>query len=139
MLWLKAFHIMTVITWMAGLFYLPRLFVYHAGAKIGSELSETLKVMEQRLLRIIMGPAMIAVWVTGPALAAVDGVYLKGWFLAKMAFVVALTWYQHLLGAWRKDFAGDRNQRSAKFYRLANEAPTLLMAGAVLLVVLKPF
>jgi putative membrane protein len=139
MLWLKALHIMAVIAWMAGLLYLPRLFVYHADAKPGSELNDTLKVMEQRLLRIIMAPAMVAVWISGPALVWVQGVYQDGWLLAKLGLVAALTWYHHLLVRWRKDFAADRNARPAAFYRLANEVPTLLMVGIVLLVVLKPF
>jgi putative membrane protein len=139
MLWLKAFHIMAVIAWMAGLFYLPRLFVYHAGAKSGSELSETLKVMEVRLYRMIMDPAMVVVWVTGPVLAWMTGVYAEGWFMAKMALVVALTGFHHVLGRWRKDFAADRNSRDGKFYRMANEVPTLLMVAIVFLVVLKPF
>jgi putative membrane protein len=139
MLWLKAFHIMAVIAWLAGLFYLPRLFVYHAGAKPGSELSETLKTMELRLLRAIMNPAMIAVWITGPWLAWWQGVYYDAWFLAKFALVVLLTGYHHALGLWRKDFAADRNMRPARFYRIANEVPTVLMAGIVILVVVKPF
>jgi putative membrane protein len=139
MLWLKAFHIMAVIAWLAGLFYLPRLFVYHAGAKPGSELSETLKTMELRLLRAIMNPAMIAVWITGPWLAWWQGVYYDGWFLAKFALVILLTGYHHALGVWRKDFAADRNVRPARFYRIANEVPTVLMAGIVILVVVKPF
>jgi putative membrane protein len=139
MLWLKALHVMAVIAWFAGLFYLPRLFVYHAGAKPGSELADTFKTMEQRLLRVIMNPAMIVVWVTGPWLAYVQGVYVDGWLQAKVVLVVLLTWYHHLLGAWRKDFALDRNTRSEKFYRLANEVPTILMAGIVILVIVKPF
>ena len=139
MLWLKAFHIMAVIAWMAGLFYLPRLYVYHADAKPGSELSETFKVMEYRLLRIIMGPAMIAVWISGPLLAWMQDVYFEPWFLAKMAFVVTLTWFHHALARWRKDFAAGANTRPSKFYRRVNEVPTALMAGIVLLVILKPF
>jgi putative membrane protein len=139
MLWLKALHIVSVIAWMAGLLYLPRLFVYHADAKPGSELAETLKVMELRLYRFIMGPASIAVWLTGPALAWMQGVYMDGWFLAKMAIVVGLTGYHHALGAWRKKFAAGANTRPAKFYRIANEVPALLMAAAVILVVVKPF
>jgi putative membrane protein len=139
MLWLKALHVMAVIAWLAGLFYLPRLFVYHVGAKPGSELSDTLKTMELRLLRVIMNPAMIVVWITGPWLAYWQGVYVDGWLQAKVALVVMLTWYHHLLGAWRKDFAQDRNRRSAKFYRMANEVPTILMAGIVILVIVKPF
>lgn len=139
MLWLKALHIITVIAWFAGLFYLPRLFVYHADAKPGSELSETLKVMEQRLLRLIMNPAIIAVWITGPWLAWVEGVYMDGWLQAKFALVVLLTGYHHALGRWRKDFAADRNTHSAKYYRIANEVPTLFLVGIVILVVVKPF
>ena len=139
MLWLKAFHIIAVIAWMAGLLYLPRLFVYHAGARPGSELSETLKIMEHRLLRIIINPASVAVWITGPALAWMQGVYADAWLFAKLGLVVALTWYHHLLAAWRRDFVADKNLRSATFYRAANEAPAVLMAGIVLLAVLKPF
>ena len=139
MLWLKALHVMAVIAWFAGLFYLPRLFVYHAGAKPGSELSETLKAMERRLLRVIMNPAMIAVWITGPWLAWLEGVYMDGWLYAKLVLVAALTWYHHLLGRWRTDFAEDRNRHPERFYRLANEVPTLLMAGIVILVIVKPF
>ena len=139
MLWLEALHIIAVISWMAGLLYLPRLFVYHADAKPGSELSETLKTMERRLLRLIMNPAMVVVWITGPWLAWWQGVYLEGWFLAKVALVLVLTGYHHSLGAWRKAFAADRNERPARFYRIANEVPTLLMVGIVILVVVKPF
>jgi len=139
MLWLKAVHVIAVIAWFAGLFYLPRLFVYHVGAAPGSELSETFKTMEQRLLRLIMNPAMIVVWITGPWLAWLEDVYLDGWLLAKAGLVAVLTWYHHLLGRWRKDFAEDRNARSAKFYRIANEVPTLLMVGIVILVIVKPF
>ena len=139
MLWLKALHIMAVIVWMAGLFYLPRLYVYHADAKAGSELSETFKVMEQRLLRIIMNPAMLLVWLTGPALASMQGVVSEGWFLAKMLLVVVMTGFHMALAKWRKEFAADANTRPGKFYRMANEFPTLVMAAIVLLVVLKPF
>ena len=138
-LWLKAFHIMAVIAWMAGMFYLPRLYVYHADAKPGSELSETFKVMEQRLLRIIINPAMIAVWLTGPLLAWMQGVTIGGWFAAKMALVLAMSAFHGSLSKWRKEFAADQNTRPAKFYRTVNEVPTLLMAAIVLLVVLKPF
>ena len=141
MLWLKALHIMAVIAWMAGLFYLPRLYVYHADAKPGSELSETFKVMEQRLLRIIMNPAMLTVWVTGPLLAGMQGkdVYTAGWFLAKMLLVVLMTGFHMALAKWRKEFASGTNTRPGTFYRMANEFPTVLMALIVLLVILKPF
>ncbi len=139
MLWLKAFHIMAVIAWMAGLLYLPRLYVYHADAKAGSELSETLKIMEQRLLRIIMNPAMIAVWITGPMLGYMQGVYTQGWFLAKVVLVIVMSGFHGTLSKWRKEFAADANTRPAKVYRMANEFPTILMALIVLLVVIKPF
>jgi TIGR00701 family protein len=138
-LWLKAFHIMAVIAWLAGLLYLPRLYVYHADAKPGSELSETLKVMERRLLKVIMNPAMVAVWLSGPALAWVQDVYADGWLLAKLGLVSALTVFHRFLAAWQKAFAAEVNTRTAHFYRRVNEVPTLLMAGIVLLVVLKPF
>jgi putative membrane protein len=138
MLWLKAFHVMAVITWLAGLFYLPRLFVSHADAPKGSELSETFKTMERRLLRGIMNPAMVAVWITGPWLAWWEGVYEDGWFIAKVTLVVLMTWYHHMLGYWRKDFLADRNTRSPGFYRVANEVPTVLMVLIVILVIVKP-
>jgi protoporphyrinogen IX oxidase len=139
MLWLKAFHIMAVVAWFAGLFYLPRLFVYHAGAKPGSELSETLKVMEHRLLTAIMTPAMAAVWILGLTLAYWEGAFSDGWLHAKLALVFLLSCFQGALSRWTKDFAADRNTRSAKFYRVANEVPTVFLILIVLLVVLKPF
>jgi putative membrane protein len=139
MLWLKAFHIMAVVAWFAGLFYLPRLFVYHADAKPGSELSETLKVMEYRLLTAIMTPAMGMVWLTGVTLAYWMGAFSDGWLHAKFALVFLLSGFQGALSRWTKDFAADRNTRSAKFYRIANEVPTVFLILIVLLVVLKPF
>jgi protoporphyrinogen IX oxidase len=139
MLWLKAFHIMAVVAWFAGLFYLPRLFVYHAGAKPGSELSETLKVMEHRLLTAIMTPAMAAVWILGLTLAYWEGAFSDGWLHAKLALVFLLSGFQGALSRWTNDFAADRNTRSAKFYRVANEVPTVFLILIVLLVVLKPF
>ena len=139
LLWLKALHIIAVISWMAGLLYLPRLFVYHCEAEKSSRQSETFKLMELRLFRYIMGPAMGVVWVTGPLLAWQLGMTHDRWLWAKFALVVILTGYHHALGAWRKDFAADRNARAQRFYRLANEVPTLLMVGIVILVVVKPF
>jgi protoporphyrinogen IX oxidase len=139
LLWLKALHVVAVISWMAGLLYLPRLFVYHADAEPGSKLSQTLKVMELRLLRLIMNPAMIVVWVTGPLLAWQMGVMRDGWLVAKFVLVCLLTVYHHVLGRWRKAFAEDRHLRSAKFFRVANEVPTLLLIAIVVLVVVKPF
>jgi putative membrane protein len=139
MLWLKALHVMAVIAWMAGMFYLPRLFVYHAGAAIGSETSETFKVMEGRLYRIIMQPAIGVVWVTGLGLAYLGDYWLEGWFLAKLTLVVVMTGIHEFLGASVKRFAADANTRDARFYRILNEAPTLVMAGIVLLVIVRPF
>ena len=141
-LWIKALHVISVISWMAGIFYLPRLFVYHAEkADAESELSETLKVMELKLLRVIMNPAMIGTWVFGLALVFTPGLvdWSDGWIWVKLGMVTAMTWFHHALGLWRKDFAADRNRRSGKFYRLANEIPTVLMIVIVVMVIVKPF
>lgn len=137
-LWLKALHIVAVIAWMAGLLYLPRLYVYHADAEPGSQLSETFKVMEMRLLRYIMGPAMLVVWLTGPILAWRQGMLMDHWLWAKFALVIVLSGAHGALSRYRKDFAADRNTRDAKFFRIINEVPTLLMIGIVILVVVKP-
>ncbi len=139
MLWLKAFHIIAVVAWFAGLFYLPRLFVYHADAKPGSQLSETFKVMERRLLIAIMTPAMADVWISGLILAWWTGAYADTWLQLKFALVFLLSGYQGALSRWTKDFAADRNTHSGKFYRIANEVPTAFLIAIVLLVVLKPF
>lgn len=138
-LWIKALHIVAVVAWMAGLLYLPRLFVYHAASQPSSEQSETFKVMERRLLRAIMNPAMIVVWLTGPYLAWTWGMYHDGWLMAKVVLVFALTWVHHVYAKWRKDFAADRNRHDQRFYRVMNEVPTLLLIGIVILVVVKPF
>lgn len=140
--WLKAFHIVSIVAWMAGLFYLPRLFVYHAErARPGSELSETLKVMEAKLLRVIMVPAMISSWAFGLLLLSVPGVVEWGaiWPWAKAAGVLALTALHLWLGRLQRDFAADANQRTGRFYRIANEVPTVLLLAIVVLVVVKPF
>ena len=137
-LWIKALHIISVIAWMAGMLYLPRLFVYHCAASPGSELSETLKVMERRLLRAIINPAMVASWIFGLLLAWRGGVWFESWFIGKICFVMALSAVHGLLARWRKDFARDANRHSARFYSLMNEVPTLLMIGIVLFVVLRP-
>ena len=139
--YIKAFHIIAVIAWMAGLLYLPRLFVYHASSKIGSEQSETFKVMEWRLLRFITTPAMLATWVFGLILAFSPLVNWSqdGWLHAKLVLVVILTGFSGLLAKWTKDFAADRNTRSPRFYRIANEVPTVLMIIIVILVVVRPF
>jgi len=136
---LKAFHIIAVISWMAGMLYLPRLFVYHCDAEPGSKQSETFKVMEHRLLRYIINPAMMIAWVLGLWLAYESGFYRSGWFHAKLALVLVLSGLHGWLSRWRKDFAADRNRHSQKFYRIINEVPAVLMALIVLLVVLKPF
>lgn len=139
-LWIKALHIISVIAWMAGLLYLPRLFVYHVDAKKGSVQSETFKVMERRLLKLIMNPAMIAAWVFGGLmLYANTALFSSGWIHAKLTLVVLMTGFHHALLAWLKKFAKDENTKSTKFYRFANEVPTLLMIAIVLLAVVKPF
>ena len=136
--WIKALHIVAVIAWMAGMLYLPRLFVYHAGAKPGSELSETLKIMERRLLRAIVNPAMIAAFAFGGLLLTVQD-WSRGWLWVKLALIVAMSVLHGLFARWRKDFAADRNTRPARFYRIANEIPTVLLIAIVLLAVIKPF
>ena len=138
-LWLKAFHIIAVIAWMAGMLYLPRLFVYHCEAEPGSKRSETFKVMERRLLRFIINPAMIATWLLGLWLAWITGSFHAGWLHAKLALVIALSVTHMFFARWVKDFAADRNRRSQKFYRIANEIPTILMILIVILAVVKPF
>ncbi len=137
--WIKALHVIAVIAWMAGMLYLPRLFVYHAAAKPGSELSETLKVMERRLLRGIMNPAFVAVWVLGGLLLFVQDIPHEGWLHVKLACVVLLSVMHHFFGRWRKDFAADRNRRSPRFYRVANEIPTVLLIVVVVMVIVRPF
>jgi len=139
--YIKAFHVIAIIAWMAGLLYLPRLFVYHAASKVGSEQSETFKLMERRLLRVITTPAMVASWVLGLILvfSGVIDWSRDGWFHAKLALVLALSAFHGLLAMWTKDFALDRNTRSARFYRIANEVPTVLMIFIVILVVVRPF
>ena len=137
--WLKAFHIIAVIAWMAGMLYLPRLFVYHCEAQAGSKQSETFKVMERRLLRAIINPAMIAAWVLGLSLIWQGGWLSAPWLQAKLVLVLALSAVHGLLARWVRDFAADRNQHTQKFYRIINEIPTILMIGIVLLAVIKPF
>jgi len=142
--WIKAFHIIAVIAWMAGMLYLPRLFVYHCAAEQGSVQSETFKVMERRLLRGIINPAMIATWVFGLWLAWLGpdshyGWFASGWLQVKIVLVLTLSAVHGLLARWRTDFAADRNRHSQRFYRTINEVPTVLLILIVLLVVLKPF
>jgi putative membrane protein len=138
---LKALHIISMVAWMAGLLYLPRLYVYHAGTQSGSEASEMLKVMEHRLLRYITTPAMIATFVFGIWMGKVGGMFEPGaagkWFHMKLGLVLLLAGFHGMLAKWRKDFAADRNTKSAKFFRIANEFPTVILIIVVFLVVLK--
>ena len=139
MLWVKSAHVIAIIAWMAALLYLPRLMVYHAGSPVGSETSETFKVMERRLLKAIANPAMLAAWALGLVLAFQVGAWDQGWFRAKLACVVALSAVHGFQARWVKDFAADRNRRAARFYRIMNEVPTLLMIAIVILVIVQPF
>lgn len=142
--WVKAFHIIAVITWMAGMLYLPRLFVYHCAVEKGSLQSETFKVMERRLLRAIINPGMIATWLLGLWLAwhgpdSRYGWFASGWLGAKLVLVLALSGLHGFLARWVKDFAADDNQHSQRFYRIINEVPTILMIAIVILAVVKSF
>lgn len=138
--WFKSLHVIAVIAWMAGLLYLPRLFVYHADAAPGSELSETLKIMERRLLRAIMNPAMMAVYLFGGLMvwSLGEAIWAQPWWHIKATCIVLLTWLHHVFGKWRKDFEKDQNTRPAKIYRIANEGPTLLMIIIVIMVIAQP-
>jgi putative membrane protein len=137
--WIKALHIIALIAWMAGMLYLPRLFVYHSVTEIGSAQSETFKTMERRLLRAIINPAMIATWVLGLWLAWQGDWFRAPWLHAKLVLVLLLSAAHGLFARWVKDFAADRNRRSQRTYRIANEVPTVLLIGIVILVVIKPF
>lgn len=138
--WFKALHLIAVIVWMAGMFYLPRLFVYHCGAAKGSEMSETFKIMERRLLRIIINPAMIAAWVLGGLLLwAYPSLLGDGWIHVKLTAVLLLSALHGLLSRHRKQFARDENVHSAKYYRILNEVPTVLLIIIVIMAVVKPF
>ena len=138
-LWLKAFHVIAVIAWMAGMLYLPRLFVYHAGVAPGSEQSETFKVMERRLLKAIINPAMGATWLLGLALVWLGDWHSARWMWAKFILVIAMSALHGQFVRYWRDFAADRNQHSQKFYRVINEVVTVLLVVIVILVVVKPF
>jgi len=140
-LWIKALHVISVIAWMAGLLYLPRLFVYHAEAEQGSAQAQTFAVMERRLLRAIMNPSMIAAFVFGGLLLATPGIvdWASGWIWVKLAMVAALTALHHVYARWRKDFEAGRNTRPARVYRIANELPALAMIVIVVMVIVRPF
>jgi putative membrane protein len=135
----KSLHIISVISWMAGMLYLPRLFVYHAQAQAGGELSETLMVMERKLLRYIMNPAMIATWVFGIWLMMIMQTHQAGWMHGKLLLVVLMTGIHHVFSYQRKQFAKNKNTHSVRYYKILNEVPTLMMIAIVFLVVLKPF
>jgi protoporphyrinogen IX oxidase len=137
--WIKALHVIAVISWMAGMLYLPRLFVYHAEAQPGSEKSETFKVMERRLLRAIINPAMVVTWVLGLWLAWSGFGFAGGWLHAKILAVLLLSGVHGYLSASVRRFADDRNEKPARHWRIVNEIPTVLMIVIVILVVVKPF
>jgi putative membrane protein len=138
-IWIKALHILAVISWMAGMLYLPRLFVYHAGVERGSQASETFKVMERRLLKTIINPAMIVTWLSGLYIAYAFGYFREPWLHAKLALVLLLSAFHGYLVGRVRAFAEDRNDKSQRFYRFINEVPTVLMIGVIILVVVKPF
>jgi putative membrane protein len=137
--WIKALHVVAIISWMAALLYLPRLMIYHCAAELGSVQSETFKVMERRLLKAIMGPAMIATWVFGLCLVATPGIvdWSAVWPWTKAASVLAMTWFQYWLGARRKDFVAGRNRVSGRHFRMMNEVPTVLLLVIVASVIVK--
>lgn len=137
-LWIKAFHLVAVISWMVSLLYLPRLFVYHCGVAPGSEASETFKVMERRLLKAISNPAMAATWILGLVLVYQTQAWTEGWMHAKLFLVLLLSGYHGWLSKQVKIFAADSNQKPARTFRIANEVPTLLMIAIVILVIVKP-
>ncbi|GAC1347398.1 MAG: protoporphyrinogen oxidase HemJ [Acetobacteraceae bacterium] len=140
--WTKSLHVIAVIAWMAGIFYLPRLFVYHCGLPRGSAESERFKIMERRLLRQIMAPAMLATWSFGLLLVLTPGIVdwsHFNWWHVKFAAVLLMSGFQGAASKWQRNFLEDRNQKSERFYRLANEVPTVLMVVAVIMVIAKPF
>jgi putative membrane protein len=140
-LWTKSLHVISLIAWMAAIFYMPRLFVYHCDARPGSAESERFKIMEYRLFKQIMNPAMIATWLFGILLVLTPGVvdWAAGWWHVKLFCVILMTGFHGAMSRWRKDFLADSNRRSHKFYRIANEIPTVLMVAIVIMVIVKPF
>jgi putative membrane protein len=139
--WVLSLHVISLIAWMAGLFYLPRLYVYHCQVASGSVESERFKVMERRLLKQIMTPAMIATWFFGILLVLTPGIitWTQGWWYVKLVSVLILSGFHGASSKWRKDFLNDRNKRPERFYRVANEVPTILMVVIVIMVIVKPF
>lgn len=139
-LWMKAGHIIAMVAWMAGMFYLPRLYVYHAAAPKGGELSETLKVMERRLLRIILNPAMIATWIFGGLMLWANPTLMQeGWIHVKLTALLMMQIIHALLARHRKQFLRDANPHSQRYYRILNEMPTLLLFLIVVMVIVRPF
>jgi putative membrane protein len=138
-LWIKAFHIIAVIAWMAGMLYLPRLFVYHCETMPGSAESERFKVMERKLMKAIINPSMLATWLLGLTLAESIDAWGQGWFHAKLACVILLSALHGFQVRWLKDFARDANRHSQRFYRIVNEVPAVLLIAIVIFVVVKPF
>lgn len=140
-LWVKSLHVLAIISWMAAMLYLPRLFVYHTEAEPGSKQSETFKVMERRLYKAIMTPAMVATWVFGIALVALEPGWMQGqgWLHTKILLVIGMSAVHGILGKHRKNFEADRNVKTHKYFRILNEVPTLLLIGIVILVIVKPF
>ena len=140
-LWIKSIHLMAVMAWMAGLFYLPRLYVYHSQIAPGGEESARFMKMERLLLKAIMNPAMIATWLLGVLLILTPGIvdWTSGWWLTKFVSVVAMTWFHGTLGKARRDFAEDRRVRTERHWRIMNEVPTVLMIIIVIMAIVKPF
>ncbi len=139
--WLRAAHIIAVISWMAGMLYLPRLFVYHTGAKIGSDISETFKIMERRLLKIIINPAMIITWILGLLMlhARADLFMSEPWMHVKLLFIVLMTVVAHIYARHVKLFAADKNKKSTKYFKIINEVPTIFMIIIIIMAVIEPF
>ncbi len=138
--WIKSLHVISTFAWMAGMFYLPRLYVYHVEAGTDSEMARTFEVMERRLLRMIINPAMIATWLFGGLMLLTDMIDWSSWWIyIKLAAVVILSGVHGLFSAWRRDFAKGQNRHSSKFYRIVNEVPTILLIIIVFMVILKPF
>ncbi|MBN8892646.1 MAG: TIGR00701 family protein [Rhodospirillales bacterium 70-18] len=140
-LWVKALHVISMVAWMAGMFYLPRLFVYHCDLVSGSAESERFKVMERRLLKQIINPAMIATWCFGILLVLTPGVidWHAGWWHVKLLMVLLMSGFHGAMSKWRREFLEDRNTRGHRFYRVANEVPTLLLVVIVVMVIVRPF
>ena len=139
-LWIKSLHLIAVISWMAAMLYLPRLFVYHTQVDVGSDQSKLFKIMEHRLMRYICNPAMIATFIFGGLMLwANTDLFSQGWMHAKLTLIFLLSGFHGMMSKWRKNFASDNNQKSTKFFRIANEIPTLFMIAIVIFAVVKPF